>query len=83
MPGAVTSETAELAAVLPAGVRLLVGGEELFLPFSEFPWLRDATVAQLENVQRPSADHLYWSDIDVDLSVDSIRHPDRYPLKAR
>jgi hypothetical protein len=27
--------------------------------------------------------HLYWPDADVDLTVDAIEHPERYPLKAR
>jgi hypothetical protein len=26
---------------------------------------------------------LYWPDLDVDLSVDSIRHPERFPLRTR
>jgi hypothetical protein len=31
----------------------------------------------------PSADHLYWPTLDVDLSVESLRHPERYPLVSR
>jgi hypothetical protein len=23
---------------------------------------------------------LYWPDLDIDLAVDSIQHPERYPL---
>jgi hypothetical protein len=34
--------------------------EELFLPFTDFPWFRAATTEQLCTVERPSADHLYW-----------------------
>jgi hypothetical protein len=32
---------------------------------------------------RPTPDHLYWPDLDVDLSVESIRHPERFPLRAK
>jgi hypothetical protein len=35
------------------------------------------------NVQRPQEDHLFWPDLDVDLSVESIEHPDRFPLVSR
>jgi hypothetical protein len=28
----------------------------------------------------PSPDHLYWPKLDVDLAVESVRHPERFPL---
>jgi hypothetical protein len=34
-------------------------------------------------LDRPQPDHLHWPDLDVDLSVNSIEHPERYPLKAK
>jgi hypothetical protein len=40
-------------------------------------------VAAVLNVQRLSADHLYWPDLDVDLSISSILDPARFPLVAR
>lgn len=55
----------------------------MFLPFEQFPWFRAETVAQLTRVERPSPDHLYWPDLDVDLSVESIEHPERFPLLNR
>jgi hypothetical protein len=33
-------------------------------------------------LERPTPCHLYWPDLDVDLSLDSIEHPERYPLKS-
>lgn len=62
------------------GFCLLLGDEELLLPFSEFPWFRQATIEQLTTIEWPSADHLYWPLLDVDLSVESIRHPENFPL---
>ena len=61
----------------------LLGDEELFLPFTEFPWFRDAAIGMILHVELPSPNHLYWPDLDVDLSVESIRHPDRFPLVSR
>jgi hypothetical protein len=37
----------------------------------------------LLNVQLSQPDHLHWPDIDVDLTVDSVRHPEEYPLVSR
>ncbi len=65
------------------GFWVLLGDEELFVPFADFPWFRDAPIAKLMKVERPQPHHLYWPDLDVDLAVESIRHPERFPLVAR
>ena len=70
----------EVTSVSGIGFWLLLGERELFLPFAEFPWFRDATIAQLTKVELPAPQHLYWPDLDVDLTVESIEHPDQYPL---
>jgi len=62
---------------------LLLGDEELAVPFSDFPWFKQATIEQISNVQRPTVDHLYWPQLDVDLSIESIRKPERFPLVSR
>jgi hypothetical protein len=81
MPGATTLE-AEVTNVSGHCVWMLVDDEELALPWSGFPWFKAATFQQILNVLRPTSDHLYWPDLDVDLSVESIRHPEKFPLRA-
>lgn len=70
----------EVVNISPRGFWLLLAGDELFLPFASFPWFREASVAQISNVVLPSARHLYWPDLDIDLSVESIRNPETFPL---
>src|SRR5687768_584972 len=70
----------EVTNVSPHGFWLFVGDQELFVPFKEFPWFRDATIRQISHVELPSPHHLYWPDLDIDLAVDSLLHPERYPL---
>jgi hypothetical protein len=82
MPGSTTSAV-EVTHISKHGFWLLLGDEELLLPFEQFPWFRSATVEQISEVEHPSPDHLYWPHLDVDLSVQSIRHPDAFPLVAR
>lgn len=82
MPGAVTSAV-EVTNISRHGFWLLLDERELFLPFEEFPWFEGAPVAAILRVERPQPHHLYWPDLDVDLTLDSIEHPERYPLKAR
>lgn len=73
----------EVTNVSQHGFWLLLDDEELFLPFAEFPWFKDASIGALLNVERPRPHHLYWPDLDVDLAVESIRHPEQFPLIAK
>jgi hypothetical protein len=75
-----STSTVELSNVSAHGLWLLVDEQELYLPFDDFPWFREATIAQLSQIERPEPGHLRWPDLDVDLSLDSIEHPERYPL---
>jgi len=70
----------EVTNISQHGFWLLLNNEEFFLPFSEFPWFKDATVGKIVHVELPSSSHLYWPDLDVDLAVESIRHPEQFPL---
>jgi len=82
MPGTGTFPV-EVTNVSRHGLWLLVGNEELFLPFEHFPWFRDASIEKISVVERHTADHLYWPLLDVDVSVESIRTPDAFPLMAK
>lgn len=73
----------EVTNISRHGFWLLLGDEELFLPFAEFPWFRDVAVGKILHVECPSSDHLYWPDLDVDLAVESIRHPEQFPLVSK
>lgn len=73
----------EVSNVSPHGFWLLLGEEELFVPFKEFPWFRDASIDHITNVEMPSQRHLYWPNLDIDLAVESIRNPEKYPLISR
>ena len=50
---------AEITHVSKHGFWLLLGEEELLLPFTEFPWFRQATIDQLTTIEWPTPDHLY------------------------
>ena len=81
-PGTHTSD-AEVTNITPHGVWMLVRGEEKFLPFEQFPWFRDAKVSSVYAVELPSEHHLYWPELDIDLAVESIDHPERFPLMSK
>ncbi len=73
----------EVTNVSAHGLWLLKDDRELFLPFDDFPWFRDAPIGKVLNVTEPTPGHFFWPDLDVDLGIESIEHPERFPLEAR
>ena len=82
MPGTVTS-VAEVIHVSKHGFWLLLDGEELLVPFEHFPQFKKATIEQLSDVLWSAPNHLYWPQLDADLSVESIRDPSAFPLMSK
>ena len=82
MHGTVTS-VAEVTHVSKHGFWLLLDSEELLVPFEQFPWFKKATIEQLSEVLWPTPDHLYWPQLDADLSVQSIRDPAAFLLVSK
>ena len=80
--GKITS-TVEVTNISAYGIWLLTDDNELFLSFAEFPWFKNATIAKVVKVEEPQKGHYYWPDLDVDLTLDIIEHPKKYPLKAK
>jgi hypothetical protein len=72
----------EVTHISSHGVWLLTQTEELFMAYEDFPWFKSQSVDAIRHVEQPSPDHFYWPEIDVDLTVEMIKHPERYPLRA-
>lgn len=81
-PGKNTSEV-EVTNISAHGLWLLVRGRELFMPYADFPWFNEQPLSSIVKVEELSPDHFHWPDIDVDLTLEMIEHPERFPLKAR
>lgn len=73
----------EVSLASNKGFWLLLNNEELFVPYTEFPWFKQATMEQLTSVEWPTPNHLYWPLLDVDLAVESIRNLGQFPLVAK
>ena len=80
--GTSTSEV-EVTQISINGIWLLLNEAEHFLSFEDFPWFKNAPVSAIHNVKLLSENHLYWSELDIDLAVESIQQPEKFPLIAR
>jgi Protein of unknown function (DUF2442) len=82
LPGSSISPV-EATNVSTHGFWLLIGERELFVPLRDFPWFKDASIGEITHIELPGPHHLYWPRLDVDLAVESIEHPEKYPLVSR
>ncbi len=62
------------------GIMISVQGYDYFLSYNRIPWMQDAPIRSVLNVQMSGPEAIEWPDLDVDLEIDSLRHPERYPL---
>jgi hypothetical protein len=73
----------EVTIISAHGIWLYHEKNEYFMPYESFPWFKKASIEEVLNVEVPSSDHFYWPDLDVDLHLDSIKHPEKYPLVSK
>jgi hypothetical protein len=70
----------EVTNLGPPGIWLLLDTGEHFLPYELYPWFKRATIEQILDVKLLHAHHLYWPQLDVDLSTEIISRPEDFPL---
>lgn len=80
--GMPTSKT-EVTNISANGFWLLSHDQELFLSFQDFPWFKNAPVGHVIEVDEVSPGHFYWPKLDIDLGLESIRSPEKFPLLAK
>jgi hypothetical protein len=68
--------------ITPFGIWIFVKEKEYFLNYEDYPYFRDQTLSSIQNVQLLHGYHLYWPELDVDLEIDNLENPQKYPLKS-
>jgi hypothetical protein len=52
----------------------------LTVAFTDYPDFTQATVAQIHNF-RGTMEGCHWPDLDIDIEMDALKHPERFPRK--
>ena len=73
--------SASVENITPFGIWLYVKEKEYFLSYTDYPYFKDHTLNSIQNVQLLHECHLYWPELDVDLEIDNLENPQKYPLK--
>jgi hypothetical protein len=82
LPGIAISHS-EVTGIHTTGFWLLVDDVEYFVPFDDYPVFREATVAQIYAVQRLGPTQFHWPELDADIELEALEHPEQYPLVFR
>ena len=78
-----TSTSIRVTAIVENGILIEVHGHEYFLPYNSNPWFENARVSDVFNVEPVGHLGIRWSLLDVDLSIDSLKYPEKYPLISK
>ncbi len=70
----------EVTDVSPFGLWIMYRGKEYFLDYDEFPWFLNARLKKVFAVVEEAEEHLRWPDLDIDLTLDSIKDPGAFPM---
>ncbi|MEK6334657.1 MAG: DUF2442 domain-containing protein [Acidobacteriota bacterium] len=73
----------EVTQISKHGIWLLLQEKEHFLSFENFPWFKNAPLSAIRSVELLNEQHVYWPERDIDLVVESIEYPKRFPLVAK
>jgi len=65
------------------GIWIYVNNNEYFLNYNEYPYFKNKTISDIQNVKLINGFHLYWPNLDIDLEIDNLKNPEKYPLKSK
>ncbi len=76
----INSTSASVLMINAQGIMISVLGQDFFISYNRIPWLQDAPIRSVLNVRMSGPEAIEWPELDVDLEIDSLRHPERYLL---
>ncbi len=74
------STSADVLMINDRGIMISVQGEDFFLSYNRVPWMKDATINEVLDVRMSGKNAIEWPKLDIDLEIESLKHPERYPL---
>jgi ribosomal protein S1 len=73
----------EVLSIMPNGIFLSVSGNDYFLSYNRLPWFRTAKVSDILNVEMFGNDAIRWEALDIDLEIESLMYPEKYPHRMK
>ena len=73
----------EVSAITPHGLWMLIHDKEYFLDFSTYPWFKKKNLEDIFEVILEHDHLVHWPKLDIDLSLEILEAPQRFPLLAK
>lgn len=80
MPGKNLKNEAEVKMASPEGLYLSIEGRGYFAAFKDHPYLAELPLSQIFEVEYCGHGHIRWEAGDIDLHVDILENPEKYPI---
>ncbi len=77
-----TTSSVRVLTITNKGILLSLSKGDFFLSYDNYPWFYNAKVEDVFDVKMDGNDAIRWDKLDVDLEIDSILEPQKYPLIA-
>lgn len=65
------------------GILLSIPDGDFFLNYNDFPWFKNASVNDVFDVEMEGDSAVRWDKLNVDLEIESILHPEKYPVTMK
>ncbi|MDO8754647.1 MAG: DUF2442 domain-containing protein [Anaerolineales bacterium] len=72
----------QITSIEKDGFWLLTDDCEFFVTFEQYPAFQKATIEQIFNFREHFRD-FYWEELDIDIELDALKNPGKYPLKFK
>ncbi len=80
LENSINSTSANVLMINSQGIMLSVCGNDYFLSYNRIPWMLTAPIGDVLNVRMSGRNAIEWPTLNVDLEIESLKHPERYPL---
>lgn len=80
LENSINSTSANVLMINSQGIMLSVCGNDYFLSYNRIPWMLTASIGDVLNVRMSGRNAIEWPTLNVDLEIESLKHPERYPL---
>ena len=71
---------AEVVNISPFGIWVLINGNEFFINYNDYPFFKNATVKQIALVTSDIQRNIHWPELDIDIELSALEHPEDYSL---
>ena len=77
------STSVKVLVIVSNGILIEAYGNAYFLPYISNPWFENAKISDVFNIEPVGRTGVRWDALDVDLAIESLEHPEKYPLIAK